>query len=249
MRLVVTRPEPDASRTAEALGKLGHEPILSPMLDILLDPAAALPEHAFQAVLVTSGNAVRALALHVDRARLVPLPLFAVGDQTAVEARRAGFAQARSAGGAVDDLAAMAAAALDPAGGPLLYAAGTAQAGDLAGMLTSRGFSVETAIVYEARARLRLAAAAAEALRRGAADGVLLYSRRSAAAFALALRAEGLAPLSDRIACFCLSAAVAEPLTAVSTGSIVVAERPDQISLFACVERAEQARLSGQTAN
>ena len=92
----------------------------------------------------------------------------------------------------------------------------------------------------------RLSQAAGDALRRGAVDGVLLYSQRSAAAFALALRAEALAPLSGRVVCFCLSAAVAEPLAAVVSGPIAIAERPDQISLFAALERAERARLAGE---
>jgi uroporphyrinogen-III synthase len=246
MRLVITRPEPDASRTAEALVRLGHEPILSPMLDIVLYPGIALPESPFQAVLATSSNAIRALALHTERARLVELPLFAVGDVTALEAKRAGFARARSAGGALDDLIERVRAELRPGDGMLLYAAGKAQAGDLAAPLRALGFRIATAIVYEARARTRLSNAAADALRRAAADGVLLYSRRSAAAFALALRAETLTPLSRSVVCFCLSAAVAEPLAPVSSGPIVVAERPDQISLFAAIERVDSMRLAGE---
>ena len=59
------------------------------------------------------------------------------------------------------------------------------------------GFDVETAIVYRAEPRARLAKVAEAALKDGTADGVLLYSRRSAAAFALALRAGGLAPLGE----------------------------------------------------
>src|SRR5687767_610181 len=164
MRLVITRPEPDASRTAEALVRLGHEPILSPMLDIVLDPGIALPESPFQAVLATSSNAIRALALHTERARLVELPLFAVGDVTALEAKRAGFARARSAGGALDDLIERVRAELRPGDGMLLYAAGKAQAGDLAAPLRALGFRIATAIVYEARARTRLSNAAADAL-------------------------------------------------------------------------------------
>ena len=246
MRLVITRPEPDASRTAEALARLGHEPILSPMLDVRLDPAVALPEGPFQAVLATSSNAIRALALHADRARLLPLPLFAVGDVTALAAKRAGFAQARSAGGALGDLIERVRSELRPGGGTLLYAAGEAQAGELAAALETSGFHVATVILYEARTQARLSQAAREALRRGAVDGVLLYSQRSAAAFALALRVEALAPLSGRVVCFCLSAAVAEPLAAVVSGPIAVAERPDQISLFAAIEGVERARLAGE---
>jgi uroporphyrinogen-III synthase len=236
MRLIVTRPEPDAERTARALIALGREAILSPMLDIVLDPDADIPDADFQAVLVTSANAVRALAAHRRRSRIAGLPLLAVGDGTALEAKRAGFS-ARSAGGAVDDLAALAAATLDPAGGPLLYAAGERRAGDLAGRLAAAGFSVETAIAYRAEPRSRLSRVAADALRQNAADGVLLYSRESAKAFTRALEAEGLAPLSGDVACFCISAAAAEPLAEVPAGPVVVAERPDQISLFAAIER------------
>jgi uroporphyrinogen-III synthase len=238
MRLVVTRPEPDATRTANALARLGHTPILSPMLDIVPDPAARLPDDPLQAVLVTSSNAVRALAGHRDRGRLNDLPLFAVGDHTALEARRAGYRHARSAGGAFEDLVALASRELDPAGAPLLYAAGAAQAGDLTGRLDALGFAVKATILYAAEARRRLSQVAAAALRANEADGVLFYSRRTAAAFALALRAEGLSPLAPHVACFCLSQAMAEPLAAISIGPIRIAARPDQISLFAAVEES-----------
>lgn len=242
MRLIVTRPEPDAGRTAQALAALGHEPILSPVLDISPDPDADLGSAAYQGVLVTSSNAVRALALNQWRQAIVGLPLLAVGDRTALEAKRAGFESARSAGGALDDLVALAATQFDPGAGPLLYAAGDVRSDELGGRLGALGFRVATVIVYRARPRPRLAAAAADALRGAAAAGVLLYSRRSAEAFARAVQAEGLAPLPERISCYCLSGAVAAPLPAVATGPIRIAERPDQISLFALLERAEPSR-------
>ncbi|HWT32099.1 MAG TPA: uroporphyrinogen-III synthase [Propylenella sp.] len=235
MRLIITRPEPDASRTAEALSRLGHQPILSPMLDVVLEPDAPIPDRRYRAVLVTSSNAVRALAAHKQRARLQAVPLLAVGDHTAVQAKRAGF-DARSAGGALDDLLGRVAQDLMPADGPLLYAAGEAQAGDLAGRLRGIGFQADVALVYRAEPRTHLAPAAAAALRRRQADGVLLYSRRSAEAFAAALKAEGLAPLAAEITCFCLSQRVAEPLAELSSGRILVAARPDQLSLFGLVE-------------
>lgn len=236
LKLIVTRPEPDASRTAEALRRLGHEPILSPMLDISYDSAALLPERPFQAVLVTSRNAVRALAAHPGRERLAVFPVLAVGDQTALEARRAGFA-ARSAGGAVGDLLALATAELRPDNGPVLYLAGDEQAGDLAGALKAQGFSVDTAIVYRASPRDRLAPAAAAALQHGPI-GVLLYSHRSAVVFAQALWLEGLAPLPASVTAFCLSGSVAEPLIPATTGKVFIAASPNQLSLFALMESA-----------
>ena len=249
MLLIVTRPEPDCSRTAQALAAVGHRPIASPALEIIGDTEARLPAARFQAVAVTSSNAVRALAGHPDQDSLLALPLFAVGDQTALEAHRSGFRQARSAGGTAADLARLIAAALRPDEGPVLYAAGESQAADLAGELRGAGFLVETVVVYRAEPRLHLAPAAAAALRHGTADGVLFYSRQSAAAFASALRAAGLAPIADHIACFCLAPASAEPLAAVTSGPVVVAERPDQISLFACIEAVSARALAGSTGN
>ncbi len=213
MRLIVTRPEPDDMRTGRALIRLGHEAILSPMLDIVLDAKAAIPKRPYQAVLVTSGNAVRALAGRAVRPTPVDTPLLAVGDQTALLAKRSGFAAARSAGGALDDLAALVERELSPAEGPLLYAAGEERSGDLAARLAEHGFDVETVVVYRAEARKEIANVAKDALKAGAVDGVLFYSQRSAAAFALALRAANLAPLAQGVTCFCLSTATAEALS------------------------------------
>lgn len=242
MRLIVTRPEPDATRTARALIRLGHEAILSPALEIVHRPDAAIPERDYQAILATSSNGVRALSAVKSAAFLSKAtPLLAVGDQTALEAKRGGFVAARSAGGALDDLAALAEAELKPRAGALLYVAGEEQSGDLAARLAASGFDVETAILYRAEPVARLANVAVEALRERSVDGILFYSARSAAAFALALRSADLAPLDAGIACFCLSASVSETLSKVAAGARLVAERPDQLALFALIE-AEAAR-------
>jgi uroporphyrinogen-III synthase len=238
MRLIVTRPEPEGTRTARALIRLGHDAILCPMLEIVTDPKAKIPGRDFQAVAVTSSNAVRALAGRSDDAVPRDLPLFAVGDQSALEAKRAGFAQARSAGGALGDLVALLAAELSPQAGPLLHAAGETQSGDFAGEMRARGFEVETAIVYRAEQAARLSGVAEDALKSGTADGVLFYSRRSAEAFAAALDASKIAPLPERVAFFCLSPGIAEPLSGGAGGTARIAEKPDQISLFAEIERA-----------
>ena len=242
MRLIVTRPDPDATRSAESLIRLGHQAILSPMLDVVPARPQVLPAGDFQAVLVTSANAVRTLAGHPERGRLAGAPFLAVGDHTALEARRAGFA-ARSAGGDAADLVAMAASLCAPEKGPLLWATGESVATDIAAGLAAQGFQVKTAAVYRALMRKRLSDVAAAALADGAADGVLLYSGRSAEAFAAALGAQKLAPLPPDVTVFCLSDACASSLRDLAQGRIVVASRPDQISLFAEVEKA--ARGSG----
>ena len=141
-----------------------------------------------------------------DRSPIADVPLLAVGDRTALEAKRAGFAAARSAGGAVDDLATLAGAELDPAAGPLLYVAGEVIAGDLAGQLRSRGFDVRTLVLYRAVARTRLAGVARTRCRPAPPTACSSIRRGARRPSPRRSRAEGLAPLGRHIACFCLSA-------------------------------------------
>lgn len=236
MRLIVTRPEPEATRTAQALIRLGHEAILSPMLNIVIDTQVPIPDRAFQAIAVTSSNAVRALAARTDEAMPSTTPIYAVGDHTALEAKRLGFGAVRSAGGALGDLLSLLADELAADAGPLLYATGRDRSGDLAGAMQARGFDVETVVLYRAEPVETLAGVARDALCADCADGVLLYSARSAEAFARAAQAAALAPLSERTTLFCISNNAAGPVSGLTRGRVVVAAEPNQISLFAAVE-------------
>ena len=235
MRLLVTRPEPDASRTAEALRALGHKVMVAPLLTLRPMPECRLPKRRFQALLLTSANAVRALATHPERDLIADLPVFAVGDATALVARRAGFA-ANSAGGDVDELASHVAGALSPKAGPLLHLGGEVVANDPTGTLKAAGFRIQSAAIYAMDPVESLPAHIASAFRDGAIDGVLLYSRRTAAVFAIALRRAGLSPLGPDIVLFCLSRSIAEAVTSVASGPIRIAAAPNQLSLFACLQ-------------
>lgn len=233
MKLLVTRPEEDSAPLADALSALGHEAVLAPLLDIRFLEDAELPEAAWQALLVTSANGVRALVRHDHAASLLSLPVLAVGPASADAARAAGFAKVEAAGGDVGSLAEHVAKALDPAAGPLLHVAGSAVAGDLAGMLEARGFSLTRAVLYEARLASELPEAARAALEEGTLDGVLLYSPRTARAFASLVREAGLEARVMGLAAYCLSAAVAEALDELPGLTVKIAREPDQAALIA----------------
>ena len=76
MRVLVTRPRPDAEAFAEALATRGHEALIEPLLEITLAEASALPLEldAFQALLVTSANGLRAFAALPERRALPAFP-------------------------------------------------------------------------------------------------------------------------------------------------------------------------------
>ena len=236
VRLLLTRPEPDAQRTAAALRTQGHDVIIAPLLRIVPVAEVQIGAGRWAAVLITSANAAHAVAAHARVAPLRALPVFAVGRRSADAMAAAGFAGVISADGNVSDLARLVAARMQPAA-PLLYLAGEDRSGDLAGDLRARGFAVETIIIYRAIAATGLPPAAADALASGIA-GVLHFSRRSAEAYVDAARTVGMLANALKPVHFCLSAQVAEPLAQAGAADIRVAERPNEAALAALIDAA-----------
>jgi uroporphyrinogen-III synthase len=91
--LLVLRPEPGASATAARARALGLDPIVCPLFAI--EPVAwPAPDPArFDALLLTSANALRHGGAGL--AALTDLPVLAVGETTAAAARDAGFTVAQ----------------------------------------------------------------------------------------------------------------------------------------------------------
>ena len=232
MRILLTRPAADAARTAAALRARGHAPIVAPLLRIENSPDAEFGAGPWAAILITSANAARAVSAHSRREQLRGVPVFAVGSQSAQDIRAAGFGDVTSADGNVSELAELIATRLTPPA-RLLYLAGEERAGDLAATLRARNFIVDTVVVYRIAATAKLPAEAAAALA-GELDGVLHYSRRSAAALLAAARRAGLldAALTKPVH-YCLSSAVAEPLRQAGAANVRVAARPDEAALLA----------------
>jgi len=232
MRLLLTRPQADAARTAAALRAHGHEPILAPLSTVEHLAAAELGAGPWTAILVTSANAARAIASHGRREELRCIAVLAVGSHSAQAMRDAGFGDVTSADGNVEDLAELVGKRLKPPA-RLLYLAGDERAADLAGLLRAKNFTVDMVVVYRTVFAQALPGEAAAALH-GELDGVLHFSRRSAEAFLSAARKSGLfdAALS-KPAHYCLSRRIAEPLIEAGAAKVRVAARPDEAALLA----------------
>jgi len=104
MRLLVTRPLPDAARQAERLETLGHEAIFAPMLEVKFLDAGLPPVSAMQALIATSRNGLRALKASGNMQHALKLPLFAVGGATAKLARELGFREVHEGPGRAEEL-------------------------------------------------------------------------------------------------------------------------------------------------
>jgi uroporphyrinogen-III synthase len=231
MRLLLTRPEPDAGRSAAALRARGHAVDTMPLLRLDVVADADLGDGPWGAVLITSANAARAIAANPRKAELMALPMFAVGRRSAEAARAAGFASVTSADGDAKNLADLVAARV-PADRPLLYLAGEDRAADLEGVLAAHDLAVRTTVVYRAVMETQFTSGIRAALAAGGFDGVLHYSRRSAEAFLAAAAVAGIAVAALKTRHYCLSAEVAEPLRAAGVDRVLVAARPDEPALF-----------------
>ena len=166
----------------------------------------------WSALLMTSGNAARALAVHPQAGALAMLRCFAVGGQTAQAAREAGFANVVSAQGDGGDLARLIAAEVADRSRPLLYLAGDDRARDMAAELSPAGLTLHTVVVYRAVAAQEFSAELANALRAGTIDGVLHYSRRSTEIFVGCAQKSGTIEAIGKLRHFCLSRRASEPL-------------------------------------
>ncbi|HVC54131.1 MAG TPA: uroporphyrinogen-III synthase [Stellaceae bacterium] len=242
LRALVTRPHAASAGLAEALEARGIEAIVEPLFEIHYRAAPPPDLAGVQAILCTSGNGVRALARLSDERRL---PLFAVGDATAAQARAAGFAAVENAGGAVGDLVRLVCRLLCPAAGHLLHVAGSAVAGDLAGELREAGFTVERAVLYEARPAAAFSAASAAALAAGSLDFVLFFSPRTAATFVRLAAQAGLAAATGCLTAVSISAAADAALADLRFRERHIALRPDQPGLLASLDRLIAERRPG----
>lgn len=230
MRLLVTRPEPDAARTAQELRRRGHEVIVAPLLRT--EMVEAQFGGPYGAVLMTSANAARAVGRHARFDALRGLPVFAVGDRTADAARSAGFTTVESADGALPDLVRLATASFGAPALPLLYLAGEDRAGDLAGALGASNLNVETVVIYRAAVASKLPDEVTRAIAAGRLDGVMHYSPRSAVTLLKLAEQAGLLSAILGLAHFCMSEEVAAPLRSAGAMRVAVAPRPDGTALI-----------------
>jgi uroporphyrinogen-III synthase len=235
VRLLVTRPQRDGERTAEALRRR-HEVVLAPLLRIETVANAEIGEGPWSALVLTSANALPAIEAHPRRAELKKLPLCVVGERTAAAARAAGFSDIRWVGRDVAELIRGISGFLQRSDPPLLYLAGKETTGDLAGELATKGLVVRTVVVYRAVKAERLPPAAEAALAAGEIDGVLHFSRRSAETFIECARQGGILERALAPPHYCLSQQVAQPLAAAGAGDVRIAERPDEAALIALID-------------
>lgn len=237
MRLLVTRPRPDAGKQAERLRASGHEVIVEPLIDIVYRDIGRLPLEGVQALVATSRNGLRALARNEALENARKLPLFAVGPATAAIGESLGIRRIHVCDGRATDMAERIGQECAPGAGCILHLAGSRLASDLKGDLEALGFRVKQPRLYESA---RLSALSADLVARIAGDGLdglLLMSPFTAQSWVELVREAGVSDKAMQLRHYCLSTSVAAGLDGFAAGHVAVAENPNEDDLLALIDR------------
>jgi len=237
MHVLVTRPEPEAAACKAQLEALGHEVSVEPMLRIELLPIANDALAGAAGVIVTSRNALRALAASPAFAAALKLPILTVGPGTAELARKLKFERVVAGEGSAADLVPIITNAADRTPGPFVHLAGETVAFDLLKPLAARGIEARKIDAYRAIPAQSLSEPMKNLLEGRAIDAVILMSPRTARIYARLVADAGLAEYARSPAFLCLSPAVAASLRELAPDRIVVAETPNSEAMLAAVTR------------
>jgi uroporphyrinogen-III synthase len=233
LRVLVTRPEPGAARTARQLTETGFQPILLPLTETVALPldAGLVADAAIAiAVAITSANAVR----HAPKeliAMLAALPCHAVGKRTAEAARKAGFLSVSEGPGDAEGLADSLAG--DLSGKTIVYLCGRVRFPAFEQTLRTAGAQIHAVEIYDTLQVGYSDETVIERLSGQPADAVLLYSAKAAVAMQVLAGRPALRGLFEKTWFFVLSARVAAALHDIAGERLRIAPQPDEDTLLA----------------
>jgi uroporphyrinogen-III synthase len=206
VRLLVTRPQPDADRFADALAEIGVDALVAPLMSIELNRAIDPDLSGCTALAFTSANGARAFS---QLSNIRDLPAYTVGSGSARAAAELGFSIAGKGAGTVESLADVL-SATEEAGARIYHAAGADIAGDLAALLEAKGVACRRQVLYKAQIPAVLPEEINLALSAGGVDGAVFFSPRSASTFVRLVTNAGQASACAGLDLYSLSPAVTE---------------------------------------
>jgi uroporphyrinogen-III synthase len=228
--VLITRPEPGASQTANHIAALGLTPVMAPVMDIVPGGPIRLPA-GFAATILTSGNAIAACppACHGR-------PAFAVGTATARRAREAGFTQVADADADAAALPALIGTTIGMRGQTLFLPAGRGQGGALSAALRAQGWRVVRRVAYRTEPAASLPEAAIAALQAGKIRWALFFSAETARQFVRLAHGAGVVETLAAIEAVSISERTAMALSALPWRHIRIAARPNQDAMLVLLQ-------------
>lgn len=236
MRILVTRADEAATRTAARLSAMGHEPVLMPLFSRVIEPGAAAAGSGPRAgIIFSSANGVAAASPPGDPDE----PVYVVGAATAEAARAAGWRDTRTGAGRAADLARLiiedtARGAVSPSPDrPLVYVAGKTRKPDLEDTLTRTGIAFRTVIGYRMDVVSYSTDFFSSDIMARPIDAILVYSAEAARRLAGLSNRKDVRDALDGAVAVCLSDDVADALGPHWSGRRNVATAPTETALLA----------------
>lgn len=226
--VLMTRPQPEADRFAEALAEMGYDTLIEPLYRIVPSPSP-WPDESPAALVATSPKAFFS-QVPPDWAEI---PVFVMGETSAAKAARCGCHNIISAAGDFSRLVKMVRKEVT-SGKKILYLRGEATRHDLQKELP--GLQVVERIVYRSEKVATFPPRAREAIANGRVAIVPLFSPRAAVDFSMFLRQEGLEREAERICLLCLSPAVLDSARHLVWKRAEVAKTPDSAAMLAVMQ-------------
>jgi len=241
VRVLVTRPQPGAARTAARLSELGHDVVEMPLFEASVTAAMGdlPPVSEIGGLIATSARAFDVF----EGARLAAMglestPVHAVGPATAQAAHDAGFVHVEEGGGTAQALAQR---LVDYSGRPkstalpkpLVYLAGVPRTSVIEAALTASGVGHRVVECYKMTEISYSTDIAKTDFLSPVPEVVLFYSANAARRLAALSKDAGLIEAFEISRFLCLSSSIAEELPGVWQARVSVAERPDEDSLLA----------------
>ena len=238
MRVLITRPEPDASELAAQLRAIGVDAALAPLLSIAFQEIEPASLAGASALVATSRNALQALSRSQALEAALKLPVFAVGPATSALAKHLGFAAVIEGPGTASGLVAtILAHRTQIGGGPLVHLAGDRLAFDMSTALARSDIVLNVVPAYRTEPVKELPKAVVDGLSAGDFDAVILMSPRTAEVWQRLIGEAGLASRLGQLTHVCLSPAVADKLQILSKLKIVVAQEPNGQEIVSLIAR------------
>ncbi|MEM7617311.1 MAG: uroporphyrinogen-III synthase, partial [Pseudomonadota bacterium] len=175
-------------------------------------------------VLVTSGNAIRALANITD---IRDMKIIAVGDNSMYIAKENNFTNVESAKGDTESLKKYVETNLKPKDGKLIYICGNHITDDLAKYFTKANYDIEQIILYEAIAAKKINAVVKSKIINKQVDIILFYSIRTAEIFVQLIKKDNLENLLDAVTAVSIIKQVAKEAEKLKFRDSVIADITD----------------------
>ena len=232
-RILITRPEPGASRTAAALCEAGFEPVVLPFTQTVSLPVASRQVEAAaacQAAAVTSAKALTHAPPELMSA-LRRKPVFAVGDATAKAAVAHGL-DVSAAGGDAGSLAELIESALPPERG-VAYLCGRVRTGTLERRLSESGRRFTLIETYDIAKVSQLTDKIEALTRLPPPDALLFHSGVSAQLFIAAAERRDLWKFFEKTAFLVISDRVARLFETHLPARVLAADAPRDADMIA----------------